>query len=470
MVDLDRTLVLTDTLVEHFLILVLRAPWRAIQCLLQLRKGKAAFKAAIARTVELYDGAFLFNPELLAYLHAQKDSGRALHLVTASNQKMADLVAARVGLFDSVTGTSSTVNLKGRNKLSYLEQAFPDGFCYAGDCAADLVIWAKSAGAVVVGADRATRDAMSRLPCPIELDLGRRTATARDWLQLLRLHQWSKNVLLFVPLLLGYKLAQLPTVFSVLVGFMAMGFVASGTYIVNDINDLIADRAHATKRQRPIANGTIGAGQAIVVAAVLVAAGLGMMAWQSLSAAGWLLLYLVGTLSYSCVFKRQPMVDVFILGGLYTLRLVIGVCLADEALSHWLLMFSFFFFFSLSMAKRHVEIVKAAQKDSATVEIKGRGYRTTDIPLTLAFGVGTCLVAVLVLGLYVAFDINPQKLYRAPEWLWGIVVLVMVWSSRIWLLSHRGTLDDDPVAFAIRDRTSLCIGLVIVALFALSIA
>lgn len=110
-VDLDRTLVLTDTLVEHFLILVLRAPWRAIQCLLQLRKGKAAFKAAIARTVELYDGAFLFNPELLAYLHAQKDSGRALHLVTASNQKMADLVAARVGLFDSVTGTSSTVNL-----------------------------------------------------------------------------------------------------------------------------------------------------------------------------------------------------------------------------------------------------------------------------------------------------------------------------------------------------------------------
>ncbi|WP_459773765.1 UbiA family prenyltransferase [Asaia astilbis] len=469
-VDLDRTLVLTDTLVEHFLLLFLRSPWQAILCLFQLIKGKAAFKEAVAESVDLYRGALLFNPELLAYLREQKLKGRALHLVTASNQKMADLAAAAAGVFDSATGTSSAINLKGKNKLAHLQKVFPEGFCYAGDCSADLVIWEQSDAAVVVGADRSTREALSRLSCPIELSIDRSKGTFRDWRRLLRVHQWSKNVLLLVPLLLGHKYFDLPSILSVLVGFIAMGLVASGTYIINDINDLIADRAHATKRRRPVASGVIEAGPAAVVAVALVLGGLIVMASLSVSAAGWLLLYLVATLSYSCIFKRQPMIDVFILGGLYTLRLVIGACLAGAEQSHWLLMFSFFFFFSLSMAKRHVEIVKAVESSNGSAVIKGRGYRTSDVPLTLAFGVGTCLVAVLILGLYVAFDINPQKLYRDPEWLWGVVVLVMVWSSRIWLLSHRGVLDDDPVSFAIRDRISLLIGLVVVVLFALSIA
>lgn len=467
-VDLDRTLLVTDTLVEQLLTVAFRSPLGTLKALTTLLKGRAAFKQAILRIAMIDPHSFLFNQALLAYLKEQKRVGRALFLVTAADQKTADLVAQKVGLFDSATGSSPPVNLKGRHKLEYLEKRFPDGFSYAGDSPADLAIWAKASSAVLVGVSRSTRDAFARLGCPVEYETSRDPARLRDWLKLLRVHQWSKNILLVVPLILGQAFFQYHALLAVAVGFVAMGLVASGTYVVNDISDIVADRLHQTKKMRPIARGAIDAGQAFCVALVLILAGFVIMGTKSLPATGWLLAYLVGTLSYSLFFKSLPMIDVFILGGLYTLRVVIGICLAGTQLSHWLLMFCFFFFFALSMAKRHVEITKAAARPGAGVEIKGRGYRTTDAPLTLAMGVSTNLVAVLILSLYVASDIYPRLLYKNPQWLWGTVILVMMWSSRIWLLSHRGELHDDPVSFAIRDRLSLLMGLVTCLFFVLS--
>ncbi|MFT8417525.1 MAG: UbiA family prenyltransferase [Acetobacter sp.] len=467
-VDLDRTLLVTDTLVEHFLGAAFRSPWRAVKALAMLRAGRASFKRAILQGTAIDPDSLLYNRDLVAYLQEQKRAGRALHLVTASDQITADLVARNVGIFDSATGSTPPVNLKGRHKLAYLEQRFPEGFSYAGDSPADLSIWKKASSAVLVGVSPSTRAAFNKLGCPVEYEIDRPPAGLRDWLKLLRIHQWSKNILLLVPLILGQAFFQLHALLAVAVGFVAMGLVASGTYVMNDISDIAADRSHQTKNARPIARGTIDAGQAFCVALVLILLGFFFMATQSLPATWWLLVYLIGTLSYSLVFKCLPMIDVFILGGLYTLRIIIGVCLAAQPLSHWLLMFSFFFFFALAMAKRHVEITKAANRPGAGVEIKGRGYRTTDAPLTLTLGVGTNLVAVLVLSLYVASDIYSRPFYNHPQWLWAPVILVMMWSSRIWLLSHRGELDDDPISFAIHDRISLLLGLVICFTFVLS--
>lgn len=468
-VDLDRTLLLTDTLVEQFLIIAFRHPWQALKALAVLRQGRAAFKQAVLRIAAIDPGIFLFNQHFVAYLQAQKRAGRELHLVTAADQETADLVARDIGIFDSATGSSPPINLKGRHKLGYLEQRFPGGFSYAGDSPADLVIWKKAESAVLVGVSRSTRDAFSRLDCPLECEIKRQPVGLRDWLKLLRVHQWSKNILLVVPLILGQAFVQLHALLTVGIGFIAMGLAASGTYVINDISDILADRGHQTKRFRPIARGVIDAGQAFCVAVGLIVLGVAIMAMLSLPAAGWLLVYLAGTLFYSFVFKRLPMIDIFVLGGLYTLRIVIGVYLAGEPLSHWLLMFSFFFFFALSMAKRHVEITKAAAQPGAGIEIKGRGYRTTDAPLTLTMGLGTNLIAILVLSLYVSSDIYVRPLYSDPQWLWGAVILVMMWSSRIWLLSHRGELDDDPVSFAIRDRLSILMGLATGLFFALSL-
>jgi 4-hydroxybenzoate polyprenyltransferase len=459
-VDLDRTLLLTDSLVEQVLTVLFRHPRAAFGALTGLFHGRAELKRRVTTVAAVTAAELVFDDELIGYLRKEKDNGRALHLVTAADQRIADLVAGATGLFDSATGSKDGLNLKGANKLAHLERRFPGGFSYAGDSPADLVIWQGARSAVLVGVGGRVRQAVADMGVRIEADISRERPRLGDWLSLMRVHQWSKNALIFVPFILSQRFDDLAAIFSLLVGFLALSLAASGTYILNDIADIGADRAHRSKRFRPIARGLIDAGQAFVVAIALVVAGLLLAASQSLVAAGLILVYLAGSLAYSFALKRLAMVDIFVLGGLYTMRMVIGTALVGVAFSHWLLMFSFVFFFSLSMAKRHVEIVNAARSRPAGEDpwIKGRGYRTSDAPLTLSMGVGTTLLSVLVLSLYVVTDVYPHGIYRQPEWLWATVLLVMAWTSRIWLLSHRGELDDDPVAFALRDPASLVMG------------
>ena len=272
-VDLDRTLLLTDTLVEQFLGAAFRSPWNALRTLVTLRSGRAAFKHAVLNATTVDPTSFLFNEELIAYLREQKQTGRELHLVTAADQGTADLVANTVGIFDSATGSTPPINLKGRHKCAYLEQRFPEGFSYAGDSPADLSIWEKARSAVLVGLSPSTRTAFAKLDCPVEYEIARPAAGLRDWLKLLRIHQWSKNILLLVPLVLGQAFFQRHDLLAVAVGFVAMGLVASGTYIINDISDIAADRTHPTKNTPTMSRGIIDAGQALCLAFVLILLG-----------------------------------------------------------------------------------------------------------------------------------------------------------------------------------------------------
>lgn len=458
-VDLDRTLLKTDTLVEQFLVVLFSAPVVALRALQKLRTGKAAFKAAVIDAAPIDVDTLVLNQDLLEYLKTQKRNGRPLHLVTAADQRVADAVAERVGLFDTATGTNDNHNLKGQHKRDYLLQTFPGGFSYAGDSSADIPIWRVANSAALVGVSAETRRIVETLDCDIEIEIEGPNRSYRQWTRLLRIHQWSKNLLVFAPLFLAHLYTEPRAIFAAIVGFVAMSILASGTYVINDLSDIAADRAHRTKKFRPVASGDIDAGVAFVVAIALIVTGLCLgflFSWQTGALLG---LYLVTTLSYSLVFKKTVLVDVFILAGLYTLRLYLGVVVIGAVNSYWLLIFSFFFFLSLSLAKRHVEIVHAARKAQGDVVIPGRGYRTGDAPLTLATGISTNMVAVMVLSLYVANDAYPEAMYARPEFLWCIVAMVLVWSLRIWLLSHRGELNDDPVSFAVRDRTSILLGL-----------
>jgi len=469
-VDLDRTLIRTDSLIEHFLSSLFRHPRTTFLALRSLREGKAVFKKTVMSIAAMDGRNFPFNEQLVEYLRREKSEGRELHLVTAADQSVADFVAAEAGIFDSAVGSNNGHNLRGRHKLDYLQRRFPLGFAYAGDSRADLAVWQGARSAVLVGVTASTRRAVQAMGCAVELEIPPLRASIWDWLKLIRIHQWSKNVLLFVPLILGQSYRDPAAVLSVVLGFIAFGLTASGNYIFNDISDIAADRAHATKRYRPIAKATISAELAFAVAVVLVAAGLLLMTAQSFAAGGLLLVYLLSSLSYSVALKRLAMVDVFVLGGLYTLRILIGGYLVGAESSHWLVLFSFFFFFSLSLAKRHVEIVNAAAKLPPEATIKGRGYRVGDAPLTLAFGVGACLVSVMILSLYIATDMYPRSLYAQPQFLWGTAILVMMRASRVWLLSHRGELNDDPVAFALKDPPSMLMGAAAAGVLLLAIA
>ena len=467
-VDLDGTLTTSDSLVEAMLSVLFQRPETLVPACRSLLKGRASFKQFLADLGVYSPNSLPLRDDLLAYLVAEQKAGRQLHLATAANQSVADGIAARVGIFSSALGSSDGVNVKGKVKLAHLKERFPDGFSYAGNDRSDLHVWSEATSAVIVNASEATRRAARKLGTPVEREFPAQHVTFREWSRAVRIHQWSKNLLLFVPLLLAHRYHDVSAILTVLVGFLCMGLVASGTYLLNDLSDLDADRAHITKRNRAVASGAISAGTAVVLALVLMGGGLVGGTLLNLPFAGLLLAYCTLTLSYSLRFKRTPMFDVFLLGSLYTLRVFMGIVLIDAPVSPWLVTFSLFFFFSLAMAKRHVEIARAGAASISGL-IKGRGYTAEDAPLTLTFGISSGLVAILILFLYVANDAYPMGSYKHPEWLWLTGFLVFLWLSRIWLLSSRRELDDDPVAFAVDDPLSWFLGALMLGILLMAV-
>jgi 4-hydroxybenzoate polyprenyltransferase len=273
----------------------------------------------------------------------------------------------------------------------------------------------------------------------------------------LRLHQWAKNGLLFVPLILGGKGGQSAAWLNALIGFLAIGFTASSTYIINDLHDLPSDREHRSKRTRPLASGdlSIPFGAFLAIAGLII--GFELAVFASLAAVLMLAVYVGLSLSYSFYLKRIPILDAFVLATLFTCRLGMGVALTDVRLSPWLFVFSMFIFTSLCMAKRNTEVLASAENVNTT--IPGRGYASSDAPLILALGMGTGISAVLVMILYLIEDAYPRQFYAHPALLWALPAILFLFIGRVWLLSERGQMHDDPVAFALKDRVSLLLGL-----------
>jgi len=344
-----------------------------------------------------------------------------------------------------------------------LRALFPNGFIYAGDAAADLAVWRVGSASVLVNA---TSDVVRKakhlgepravfLRAPVTLNILRRS---------LRLHQWAKNALVFAPLVLGGKAGDLSAWLNALLGFFALGFVASATYIVNDLWDLPSDRRHWSKRMRPLASGELSIRAGIVLAIAGLAVGFGLMTCSGRGALAMLGLYVVLALSYSFAGKSVAILDVFILACLFTLRLGFGIVLTDVRLSTWLLVFSMFLFISLSMAKRHTEVLRLA--DHGLEGTRGRGYIAGDAPLTLGMGLASMFGALLIMIVYLIEDAFPRGVYANPTYLWAIPFILFIFVGRIWLLSQRGQLRDDPVAFALTDRVSLLLGLLMGIVFA----
>lgn len=467
-VDLDGTLAATDTLHEAIAALVLRQPARIPQMIVALLGGPARLKQFLVQTGSYGPDHVPLRADLVDYIEEQRATGRDVHLVTAAPQAVADAVSSRVGLFDSAEGTQGTHNLKGEAKLAAIRARFPDGFTYAGNDRSDVPIWRRSSSIIVAGSSPRVAAVADQLGVPVEQRFPDKPAGCRVWLKAIRLHQWVKNALMFVPLVLAHRYGDLTSIASIAAGFVCMGLMASATYLLNDASDLAADRQHATKRFRPLASGAIPIGQAALVGAMMGIAGLAGAFELSVPFALLMILYTILTVAYSLRLKAIAILDVFVLGLLFTLRIVMGLAIIEVPPSPWLLVFSMFFFFSLSIAKRHTEIVRAASRRLSGT-IKGRGYRVTDEPLTLALGMSSSVAATMMLFLYVVNDAYPKGFYKNPEWLWCVAFLVFLWTCRIWLKSHRGKLDDDPIVFALKDPPSWAIGAVLVIVFVLAV-
>ncbi len=460
-VDLDGTLIFSDLLWESVVLFLKRHLLNAWILPFWLLRGKAGFKHAVSGGVELDPAALPYDAALLEFIRRERDGGREIVLATGAETRLARLVANHVGLFDRVLATDPGVNFTAHNKARELAARYGEGgYDYIGNSTADLPVWLGSRNAYSV-----TNQPFRLADGRVTSQLGtRRGGIARALLKALRPRQWLKNLLVFLPMVAGHAL-DAGTFGAALFAFLAFSMCASSAYLLNDALDAQDDRLHPTKRHRPIANGTLPLGLAMVASPVLAGAALALCAWYSpllLLAVG---VYFVTTVAYSVYLKRLMMVDIVVLALLYTLRVLGGSAATAIEPSFWMLAFSFFLFLSLALLKRHSELANLAR--AGKDKTRGRGYTTADhLPIGI-MGVNAAFVAIMVFMLYFNSD-NVLVLYARPHWLFGTLPLLAFWLGRLWILSFRGEVNEDPVLYVSKDKTSivvlaLCAALALIA-------
>ena len=476
-VDLDGTLVKSDTLVDSALVLARQNPAALLRLPGWLGEGKAALKQHITSEVSLDVAHLPYNRELLQYLEQQHAEGRQIYLATAADRVLADRIAAHLRIFAGVLASDGRTNLAGGNKLAAFRERFGEQFCYIGNASPDISLLqacsASGTGPMVANPTRGLRAGLRRAGVVPARSFQEASSPLRAWLKAIRLHQWSKNVLIFLPLLLAHTRSA-GQIAGGVVAFLSFGLCASATYIINDLLDVEADRQHPRKRRRPFASGDLSAiaGVAVVGLFFVLAALLAVLVPRVVAGlpphlalvrpyhfAWWLGVYTVTTLAYSLRLKRATLVDVIVLSGLYTIRILAGSAATGVAISTWLAGFSIFFFLSLAFVKRFAELDGLRQRGG--VKPSGRGYQVSDVEQLRSFGSSSGYASVVVLTLYIS-TLEAQHLYRHTTRLWLLVPVLLLWISRLWLLASRGQLDEDPVVYAITDKRSLALGVVVV--------
>ena len=466
-VDLDGTLIHTDLLYESLLALLRQSPLAFLQVPIWLLRGRAHLKQQLALRVQPDVAHLPYNRALLEQLAQERARGRRMALITGSPTAFAQAVAAHLGFFDEVIATDDRVNLTGRRKAERLVQRFgARGYDYAGDSYADLPVWAQareswaiSVRPVVLRAASAGTHFARRIDAP--------KVSPLVYLRAIRLHQWLKNVLVFVPLLAAHRASDPALLLKAAIMFLCFGLCASSGYVLNDLLDLAADRAHPRKRLRPYASGALHVTQGIVLIPLFLVAAIAL-AWPLLGiqAVAVLLIYYIGTVAYSLVLKRLTTVDVLTLAGLYTLRILAGAAATEIMPSFWLLAFSMFLFFSLAVVKRYSEVLVMQARGED--QLRGRAYFADDSVILSVMGVASGFMSVLVLALYV--HTTPVRvLYRQPQIISLVCPLLLFWVCRAWFKAHRGEMHDDPLVFAATDAVSWVVAALTVAIFVLAI-
>jgi 4-hydroxybenzoate polyprenyltransferase/phosphoserine phosphatase len=448
-VDLDGTLINTDLLVEGtFAVLTNRrliAKWPRL-----LATSRAGLKRNVAALAPLDVSLLPYNRPLLAYLRDQKAAGRKLILATASDQSVAHAVADYLDLFEEVIASDGEHNLKGEAKARALVARFGlRGFSYVGNDSCDMPVWRASHSAVVVNASRAVRDEVDR-SMRVDARFDDQPSRLRAALSAMRPHQWAKNVLVFIPLIMAHAITDITAWGDALIMFAAFCATASGIYLVNDLADITADRQHPRKRRRPFACGALPLTSGAILACFLLAIGFGLSALVGASVVVGI--YAIASVSYSLALKEFPLVDVFMLAGLYTIRVFGGGVATGHWASLWLLAFCGFLFLGLALIKRTEEMAAVGRSGGERTAGR-RGYFPSDVPILQSFGCASTFASGVVLALFVGSDAASAQ-YATPALLWGTVPLILFWECRLWLSTARGHMHDDPIVYATRDWVS----------------
>jgi 4-hydroxybenzoate polyprenyltransferase/phosphoserine phosphatase len=449
-VDLDGTLIRSDLLFESAFAHIGENPLRTLRLFTMLMGGKAALKAGIAAKTPIDVVHLPYDERVLALIENARGEGRKIYIASASNERYISAIANHVGA-DGFFASTDTENLSSHNKASRLVEVFGEmGFDYAGNARADLPVWAICRKGWAVSPAAAVRRALAASGADVAI-VESSGGAAKAWIKLVRVHQWVKNALVFVPLLTAHKF-EITALVAAIGAFFAFSFAASAVYLLNDLVDLEADRKHPSKKRRPLAAGTLPIQAALPVALLLVLIAFAVALAIAPLFAGVLLAYLALTTAYTFFLKRKMLVDIIALALLYTLRVIGGAAAISVPVSEWLLAFSMFIFTSLALIKRHVELV--ALVDADLPDPSNRNYRKSDLDIVATLAAAAGFNAVTVFALYISSE-TVRRLYHYPDALWLVCPILMYWLGRALMMAHRRMMDDDPIFFTLKDKNSL---------------
>ena len=465
-VDLDGTLIKSDLLFECLVPIIKNYFYAIFLAPFWLLKGKAYLKDKFSDLVSINPEILPYNNNVLEYIRKEKENGSKIILATASNIKLAKSISDYLGIFDDVIASSKEENLKGKNKLNKIKSYIENNninkeFSYIGDSEADVKIFNETNIPIVVGNKNVFNKIKSKNDKTSFVD-GENDFSLKKFFKMIRTYQWVKNFLIFLPLILAHKFLDVNLLLKALVAFFSFSFLASSVYIINDIMDVESDRIHPSKKNRPIASGAVKISSALKVAFILMPLSFIISIFLGKEFLFVLLTYFITTSCYSFYLKKIMLVDILILSLLYTVRIFAGGVALNIYLSPWLFMFSMFFFFSLACAKRYSELY--AVRNNLQDEIKGRGYQAQDLEQIQIFGSSSGYIAILIFALYIQSDIS-MKLYKTPSFFWALCPIMLYWISRVWLLSHRGQMTQDPIIFALKDKVSYVVLILSIIIF-----
>lgn len=490
-VDLDGTLIKTDSMIESLISVLKNNPFRIFSLLAKLLKGKIDFKKYVYEHCDFFSfaGTFPVNTDFVCYLKEEKQNGSKIYLVSASDDRAVKITVESLeltSLFDGIYGTSGKNNLKGGNKLEFIKNNITSNnaeneIIYCGDSNSDLALWKDKSidGAVLVGNNTSKlMNALTKSNCndKIEKVFPSERNSLNDYLKAMRIHQWSKNALLFAPILCSFSFFDISKDLLTLLAFISFSLGASATYILNDLWDLPSDRVHPTKCKRPFANCKISIKRGVFLAIGLLCSSALLAGIVSFHFLLFLFFYLILTTSYSIVFKRIVLLDIIVLASLYITRIVAGNVVCDIEISYWLLSFSFMIFLSLGTLKRYVELQKKQKKTDENIErnkdqnstsISGRGYSTDDLELLIPLGISTYIGSIVLFGIYITSS-DMVRSYSSPQLLWFVQIIFLYLIGDMWFVAKRGMMHDDPVLYFVKDKKCLMclITITVLAIFA----
>lgn len=460
-VDPDGSLLSTDILWESLFQFLRDRAWKIFSLPIWIIKGKAFLRRQLALNADIDVSHLPTNSEVVEYVNKAFQSGREVILATASDKILADRIADHFGVFSTVLASDGIINLRGKKKLDAVRIHLGENidFDYIGNDSEDLLMWKAANSVCLVGPSSHLKKKFSN-HARITQTFSRPHFGVSEFIRLLRVHHWAKNMLLFLPLLLAHRLFDFSAIVTIGISFLSFSTVASANYIINDLLDLSDDRQHPRKIHRILASGTLSIVRGVQLSFLLFIVGTSLaVIFLPLQFLGLLALYVFATTTYSILLKRVMIIDVLLLAGLYSLRIFAGGAVLDIPISHWLISFSVFFFLGLGFLKRFAELC-LFETESQSVS-SARGYTLQDKSLLRGFGTTSGFLSVLVLALYVTGD-DVVVLYRNPELLWLLSPPLLYWIARVWFVAQRGRMHDDPVVFTIRDPVSYFVGLIMI--------